>query len=161
MALIQNTSPISRLPTELLEIIFMSVRDVIHIPNVCRRWRLISKEKLILDEYDYEGYQPKRVRIEAVKINKTLRMFKRVKNINLFNFEFVQCSILRAALHDLPFPPVLLTLSDLSGRWKRSTLSSFKEYVEQNHIPTYVFTMNGKTMYGCGLYDDHLLEIYK
>ena len=130
---------ISNLPNEMLKMILENVspKDIIIIPYVCRRWRLISKQ-LTLDKYSYPNYQPKRVRAEAVKINRTLRMFKRVKDIDLFGLEFAQCSTLRTVLDNLP-SPVSLTLSDLSRRWKRSTLLTLKEYVDRNNISTYVF----------------------
>ncbi len=157
---------ISNLPTELLRMIFENVDDEnkVHLPHVCRRWREISK-LLILGEYEYKGDKSKCVRFEAAKINETLRMFKRVEKINLFHFEFAQCSTLRAILHDLPFHPVSLTLNDVSRRWQTSTFLSLKEYVERNHIPTHVFTKDGlnPNMYGCNLYpemDFRLPRIY-
>ena len=111
---ITTLSPISNLPTELLEMIFEYLEnpDKFRLHRVCRRWQCISKVKL-----SFACYKVKRrkkvdedIKTSAGLINKSLLRFKSFDCIDLMNFPVRKIATLEEIL-ELPYTPKYLKMN--------------------------------------------------
>ena len=87
----------------------VSRKDIINIPNVCKRWQWISKRKLSLPYVKCRNKVDEDIETSAGLINNFLLRFKSVNCIDLENFPLRKIATLKKILM-LPYTPKSLKM---------------------------------------------------